>query len=179
MKQHLFTMARACVSKLLWMVEGLFVIGRPTSKERVSPLASMVSTMHDIPTSSSLTSCLLLSGVGLTWESHGGTSYHKLMTKQDRHHHLQLFGNLLPFVLIKTLTLCKLRRFIMSSFIGIDYLDWLSWAGFLLGVFVTWWPLHTRDWEAPIKAWYCGKLLVWLWSRLCGSKEMLEFLRLR
>ena len=59
-----------------------------------------------------------------------------------------------------------------SLALGLWHLNWLSWTRFFLGVFVTWWLLHTRDWEALVKDWYCGKLLVWLWFRLwkCESQ---------
>ena len=66
-----------------------------------------------------------------------------------------------------------------SLALGLWHLNWLSWTRFFLGVFVTWWLLHTRDWEALVKDWYCGKLLVWLWFRLCGRKEMPKFFRIR
>ena len=62
---------------------------------------------------------------------------------------------------------------------GTDYLDWLSWTGFLLRVFMIWWPLHIRDLETSVEDWYCGKMLVSLWFGLCGKKEMPKLFRIR
>ena len=62
---------------------------------------------------------------------------------------------------------------------GTNYSDWLIWTKFLLGVYVTWWPSHIKNWEAPLGARFLGKPLVSLWFGLCDGQEMLRFFGIR
>ena len=61
----------------------------------------------------------------------------------------------------------------------IDFPNLLTWTRFLLGVFVTWWSSHIRDWEAPLEATLLGKPLVSRLFGLFGGKKMGGFFKAR